>query len=408
MAYSKYYSDGWKNNAEGNTPITAEALNHMENGIVSANNIVTTTAAGLMSAQDKSKLNGITAGAAVTGVKGNAENSYRSGNINLTAANIGALPSNTILVSRVKGNAEVSYRSGDVNLTPANIGAVAKSGDTMTGVLRRASNLNYDTTPAMNETSEVLQGLDASNLVRFRIYQSVNTNGTKNLYIMARDDDGNGTMSNYNLLGIGLTSNGEPVYTLSSSSGSAVKAFMRALGLGTSDGSLPIQVSQGGTGITSNPSMLVNLNSGSAANVMQASPRPGVTGTLGVANGGTNASTAPGARSNLGAAQVIILNGNTWSGTSGLKAVLENLDVGRAANFYSSAGNDGATYALTGGKTSARLQGTVYRDDSGTYSFFGAPTGASSPINIYNWRVSNVTTTGATIGSVARFTGALI
>ena len=59
----------------------------------------------------------------VTGVKGNAESTYRHGNVNLTAANIGALPSNTTFVSGVKGNAENSYRSGDVNLTAANIGA---------------------------------------------------------------------------------------------------------------------------------------------------------------------------------------------------------------------------------------------------------------------------------------------
>jgi len=38
-------------------------------------------------------------------------------------------------VTGVKGNAESSYRTGQVNLTPANIGAVAKSGDTMTGNL---------------------------------------------------------------------------------------------------------------------------------------------------------------------------------------------------------------------------------------------------------------------------------
>lgn len=40
---------------------------------------------------------------------------------------------------RVKGNAESSYRTGDVNLTPANIGAVNKSGDTMTGNLEIAT-----------------------------------------------------------------------------------------------------------------------------------------------------------------------------------------------------------------------------------------------------------------------------
>lgn len=39
------------------------------------------------------------------------------------------------LTTGVKGNAESSYRTGNVNLTPANIGAVSKAGDTMTGKL---------------------------------------------------------------------------------------------------------------------------------------------------------------------------------------------------------------------------------------------------------------------------------
>jgi hypothetical protein len=54
----------------------------------------TGTAAGLMSAGDKTKLDGIAAGAqvnSITGVKGAAENAYRTGNVNLTAAHIGAL-----------------------------------------------------------------------------------------------------------------------------------------------------------------------------------------------------------------------------------------------------------------------------------------------------------------------------
>jgi hypothetical protein len=52
----------------------------------------TTTTAGLMSATDKTKLNGIASGAqvnSVTGVKGNSESSYRTGNVNITKANIG-------------------------------------------------------------------------------------------------------------------------------------------------------------------------------------------------------------------------------------------------------------------------------------------------------------------------------
>lgn len=47
-------------------------------------------------------------------------------------------------------------------------------------------------------------------------------------------------------------------------------------------GTLP--VARGGTGITSNPSLLVNLGSGSAAGVFQSTPRPGVTGVLGNGN----------------------------------------------------------------------------------------------------------------------------
>lgn len=51
-----------------------------------------TTAAGLMSADDKTKLDGIQAGAqvnSITGVKGSNESSFRQGNVNITAANIG-------------------------------------------------------------------------------------------------------------------------------------------------------------------------------------------------------------------------------------------------------------------------------------------------------------------------------
>jgi len=47
-------------------------------------------------------------------------------------------------VTGVKGNAESSYRTGQVNLTPANIGAVNKTGDTMTGVLTVKGNMCTD------------------------------------------------------------------------------------------------------------------------------------------------------------------------------------------------------------------------------------------------------------------------
>ncbi len=56
---------------------------------------------GLMASTDKAKLDGIESGAqvnSITGVKGNAEASYRTGDVNLTPANIGALPDTTTAV----------------------------------------------------------------------------------------------------------------------------------------------------------------------------------------------------------------------------------------------------------------------------------------------------------------------
>ena len=60
---------------------------------------------------------------------------------------------------------------------------------------------------------------------------------------------------------------------------------------GTVDTCSTLAVDHGGTGITSNPSMLTNLGSTTAASVFAASPRPGITGTLGVGHGGTGKTT---------------------------------------------------------------------------------------------------------------------
>ena len=47
----------------------------------------------------------------------------------------------TNLITGVKGDAESSYRQGNVNLTPADVGAVSKTGDTMTGPLETNSDI---------------------------------------------------------------------------------------------------------------------------------------------------------------------------------------------------------------------------------------------------------------------------
>lgn len=66
-----------------------------------------------------------------------------------------------------------------------------------------------------------------------------------------------------------------------------------------------LAVARGGTGLASSPSILINLASTSAASVLTASPRPGVTGTLPVARGGTGGTTAATARTGIGAVNLI-------------------------------------------------------------------------------------------------------
>ena len=61
-----------------------------------------------------------------------------------------------------------------------------------------------------------------------------------------------------------------------------------------------LPVEGGGTGLTSNPSMLINLASAVASNVFQTSPSPGVAGVLSIANGGTGANTVSAACKALG------------------------------------------------------------------------------------------------------------
>ena len=63
--------------------------------------------------------------------------------------------------------------------------------------------------------------------------------------------------------------------------------------------SKPVNVASGGTGLTKSPSMLTNLGSTTAANVLQASPRPGITGTLAVGHGGTGMTSNPSLQVNL-------------------------------------------------------------------------------------------------------------
>lgn len=75
-------------------------------------------------------------------------------------------------------------------------------------------------------------------------------------------------------------------------------------------------VGNGGTGLTSSPLMLINLSSNNTDGVLKVDPRPGVTGTLGIKNGGTGADNADGAWTNLGGGEVGKLNFATTNQTT--------------------------------------------------------------------------------------------
>ena len=126
-----------------------------------------------------------------------------------------------------------------------------------------------------------------------------------------------------------------------------------------------LAVARGGTGITSNPSMLVNLGSTSAASVFAASPRPGVTGTLPISRGGTGATTAAAARTALGAAASSHTHkyaGSSSAGGAATSANKVNVPVGTilfstssSSTFFSSC--FGGTWTVVG-NVDASINGT--------------------------------------------------
>ena len=55
MSYNKYYSGGWQDGSSGGTPITADALNHMEQGIIDSESISLTKITDCNNATDPRK-----------------------------------------------------------------------------------------------------------------------------------------------------------------------------------------------------------------------------------------------------------------------------------------------------------------------------------------------------------------
>mgnify|MGYP002550449789 CR=1 FL=1 len=137
--------------------------------------------------------------------------------------------------------------------------------------------------------------------------------------------------------------------TARSNLGAAASSHNHAAGNITSG---TLGVARGGTGITSNPSMLTNLGSTSAASVFAASPRPGVTGVLAIANGGTTSSTGMGACANIVSHGV--------SGSSAIKRIKwGGWDQNRNMNYIEVLFTDNSAYGVNCWASDERLKSGI-------------------------------------------------
>ena len=95
--------------------------------------------------------------------------------------------------------------------------------------------------------------------------------------------------------------------------------------------------------LTDEPSMLVNLASSTAADVFEESPRPGVTGTLSIAHGGTGYTSNPSIRVNLGSTSSDSLFGSS-SVTPGVTGTLSVARGGTGVTSLSALANSLSSY----------------------------------------------------------------
>lgn len=94
-----------------------------------------------------------------------------------TASEVGALADTTTFVSGVKGNAESTYRSGQVNLTPANIGAATQITIPSTAAWSDMYTL-FDTIPGGTTATFCCNGGTASTLLSGSNFSNTTIKGT--------------------------------------------------------------------------------------------------------------------------------------------------------------------------------------------------------------------------------------
>ena len=302
----------------------------------------TSGASGLMSAADKAKLDGIannannytlpTASASTLGgVKIGSNITNSSGTLSLTKTNVtdalGYTPptqdTNTWIAFKgattttagtagyapapSAGNSNRYLRSDgtwavppDTNTTYSNMTGATSSSSGTSGLVpapaagKQTSYLRGDGTWAVPESSDTTYTLTKSG-------STITLRGSDGSSTSVTDTNTTYTLSSFGITATATELNYVDGVTSKIQTQLNNKAALDHNHSASDITSGTLSTSRGGTGITSNPSMLVNLGSTSSASVFTRSPRPGITGTLSISHGGTGATSASAARTALGA-----------------------------------------------------------------------------------------------------------
>lgn len=209
--------------------------------------------------------------------------------ISITKSQISDFPTIPAAVA-VKGNAESSYRTGNVNLTPANIGAVNKAGDTMTGALTvqnkniivKETDITKDTTPSSNTYGQGFYLTDSAGGTLGFVRPLSLTNGNEGVYFGTTRTVGDSSITN--ALYMYVASNGD--YRVGVSNAAAWRSGIDAAQTSHTHGNITSDGDMTATAAIASGDRLV-INDESASKLTSSSLTFGSSTTTFLANNGT-------------------------------------------------------------------------------------------------------------------------